>query len=1634
MNNRLQFRHHSKVFDTRDAAIEYIKNGIRTADTGLAADEKSYGFSLLAEPTVLLYKNEEEPYNPHMILAVGTYTNDQGQYSENRFCFIDVDNASADFEKYKEEIAALIKSITILAEDSDTLHLSTNKTESGTTLVGDVKIADSCIFDNVKKGNVIFSTENGLYTYVDVEFDKENNKISYQINGKTDDFVIPNNHLVSGEYKIEDESLHFKLSESAEEVVVNLEALLDEWDVEKNPTTPIVLKKETIGFGDETKAKNGHSVNSHLEPWQDILSADVVLSDNDYNILTKANSGKSLYVKGTADNIKYFKNGKEITVAEALDSCLDVSSDNENIIYKKEDGFVASVSMKYEKSENAIYFYKSNKEGKKEETKLALNSTNLQNSYYDPKTEQIVLQFITATGTLDTRYIDLSTIMDLEWDVKNDGHSVTLTKIRQEANKADILSADVKISESDDNILVEKDHSLYVKGTASNIKYGTTNVGDTLDTLKESDENLTNDVNKLSENVANKIDSIYAADKTINVDKSTKLSPEIKVNISNDSNNLIELKSDGINVYAKLSYDESNNKIKFSTTTGETEFQLQGLSFIDDARYDHQTEKIIITYHTNKGEQKTLEIDVRDLIKEWDVTTDTSGAIKLSQSEDATTGRHIISASTIVNTSHGDNMLVNDHGSLYVSPSKVNANAEAIEKLETRVTSVESSSDAATKKNDEQDTLISALRKDVDNEVALQEKHYEELSEKTSSNKQNIADNKQAIKDEQVRATAAEKENADDISDAVKSIESVKTDLANEISNRAAKDSEISEKVSANEKAIETEKDERVNAISEINSDIKTANAKIEAVSKTVDMLNGDASTVGSVREMIAHTKADVDAEIEAEATRAKNAEEKLQDEIDNLTSDAKEYTDAEIEKLSTKVSTDIANAKSEAIETSETKASDMDNQVRKHAEDLVSIEEKRATAVESAHSVSIKELQDSDAEIKADVAKKIENVKIVKDSQSDLQYILYVDDKKSGEINIPKDQFLKSVSYDEASKKIHFVFVTTDGEKSQDIDISHLVDVYTAGNGILLDGNKFSVVVNNDSEKYLSLSSEGLSINGIDSALSAKANVGDSYTKSESDAKYLTEHQDISNLATKDDVNSVSSKLEKTNANVEANTNAINVLNGNESTDGSVRKALADAKSYTDASIKENVEKVSDSAKAYTDEKVNSEKERALNIENNLSENVKKLTSAVDANTANIASNAANISSNAKDIKDLQAKVSADEAKIETLSDKVQDAATKITAEETRAKAAEVANETAIKTEQTRAENAESALSTSLNNEIQARKDADTILESAVKKATAEFIDSASISFAKTESTEKTSYTASVKIATGVNNIISNEKDGLHATIKLDYDEAKNTIWLSKDDGTKLSTPIQLNAGSIIDSITYDKDSKTLAINFTTAQGESRTVNVPVQDLFNEWDVDNSAQGSGIKLTKTASATESGVDLLSAKVLISPIENNIVKLDTNGLYVDGSQIDEIEENVECAQNEIDSIENVLGVVGSCDTPIEYHKTASSILSGATSFTDADAKLESAILSTNDVFHDTVTPSAYIKIEEHGSSKDIKAYVRSSNKEDNAIEIVSSGNDADDSNGLYLSKSWNCGVYEGGTEIDLDTYLNNFSN
>ena len=90
--------------------------------------------------------------------------------------------------------------------------------------------------------------------------------------------------------------------------------------------------------------------------------------------------------------------------------------------------------------------------------------------------------------------------------------------------------------------------------------------------------------------------------------------------------------------------------------------------------------------------------------------------------------------------------------------------------------------------------------------------------------------------------------------------------------------------------------------------------------------------------------------------------------------------------------------------------------------------------------------------------------------------------------INIPKDQFLKGVEYIPSATALDFTFYLADGtEKLTRVEIGDLVDTYTAGAGITLAGNEFSLVKDSNTDsKFLQIGEDTIGLSGITDAITA--------------------------------------------------------------------------------------------------------------------------------------------------------------------------------------------------------------------------------------------------------------------------------------------------------------------------------------------------------------------------------------------------------------------------------------------------------------------------------------------------------------------------------------------------------------------
>ena len=518
MDNRLQFRHNETVFPTREAAIEgFIKTFWENQDEN--------ALSLLAEPTVLLYENENDhdPFkkrHPHVILAIGANSNQDTTWNASRYCFIDVHDLYTKIKDNKDNLEAAVKALSAKALDSDSLYFYAQSGDSGTILSGDVRLAEDYRIYNESEeryetlpNNLIIADgtnpkQKGVYMYVDIDYTEGDSAFTFTVSNSNNTITekkvtLHDNYVVSGEYDIQEQAIKLYFKEGGEPVSIDCTNLINEWVADKGSKTPVILTKEEHKY--ETNPY------THAQKFQDVLSADIRIKDEildengkpkrddsghymktsgSTNILCRAGSeSQSLYVDGTASNIIYYGAEGKTNVKAELDKLnkLRISSDGKNIIVGKNDGFFASVDLEYEKKtkqvgsgytviqELILYYSSLDDEGKivtkSKEIEIPI-AQFIDDVYYDRTKEELVIRYIDGKGDVKYTRIPVRDMIE-EWDVYNENHSVKLKKDRSIAGK-DLLSADVKIVNSStlaNNILEDRNHELYVRGEADNIKY-----------------------------------------------------------------------------------------------------------------------------------------------------------------------------------------------------------------------------------------------------------------------------------------------------------------------------------------------------------------------------------------------------------------------------------------------------------------------------------------------------------------------------------------------------------------------------------------------------------------------------------------------------------------------------------------------------------------------------------------------------------------------------------------------------------------------------------------------------------------------------------------------------------------------------------------------------------------------------------------------------------------------------------------------------------------------------------------------------------------------------------------------------------------------------------------------------------
>lgn len=728
MINKLQFLHKNELFETREEAIEFLNNLRITRP------------SLFAEPVVLRYGNEKEP---NVILAIGATGSGSTQGTlDSSYFMIDAQGIKDDVQEKYDEIEHALAKLALAVVDTDTLHLEKENTENGITLKGNVKVPETVTINRKVYDNIIKKSENGLYSYVNLDFDDKTNTFTFQVNEDVNTFSIP--VIESGRYDISKEAIVFTYTDG-KTTEVDVDDLIDEWTTEgENSETPIVLTKER--HTDENTNIN----DRNSDHWKDVLKADVrIASDKENNILQKTSDGRNLYVKGTADNIQY-KGGENVEKAldrlgnglsdesEKLNSLsassyfevgdtdtvtmsknTDVTShtvtadvkvsskDKNTILVDGNNGLYASLD--YDANRNVIIISDTNNDTHKRE--IQLNSvSSIEFIKYDKTSEKIIIAYKSNGSSSETKQLEIP-ITDIlsEWETNNSGHSVRLIRTPHAVNGTDELSGDVVLATEgnySDNLIKkvtttaydEEMKGLYVSGeevSGSARAIAKEEAKTVADKAIESAKTYTDTQNvSLSGAIKNYVDKevggitlVGDTTKTATVSVTDKkIAADVKI-ASGDKNRILS-NADGLYVGdISASYNSQTNILTINGIDGKPVLtqKLNSASFIDSIKYDEATHYLNITYHTTEeSSATTVPINLTGLIKDTkaDETSNTPIEISVSAtSENGVSVNKIKGDVNIANNVEGNilrTVTQSGKGALYADASGILKNIHAL--------------------------------------------------------------------------------------------------------------------------------------------------------------------------------------------------------------------------------------------------------------------------------------------------------------------------------------------------------------------------------------------------------------------------------------------------------------------------------------------------------------------------------------------------------------------------------------------------------------------------------------------------------------------------------------------------------------------------------------------------------------------------------------------------------------------------------------------------------------------------------------------------------------------------------------------------------------------------------------------
>ena len=567
-------------------------------------------------------------------------------------------------------------------------------------------------------------------------------------------------------------------------------------------------------------------------------------------------------------------------------------------------------------------------------------------------------------------------------------------------------------------------------------------------------------------------------------------------------------------------------------TIENKEIQLEAAKLLQKAYYDELTEEIVLIFTiAGKTETEEVRIPVRGLIEEWNVDNTNKTVTLTKEINSGVTVDKLSADVNLVGKGVGHNILekvnsLNGYALQVVGTAEniyyddnynVQTKIKAFENKDTEILSALTEEISNRQKEDKQ------LQINIDNTNAK----LNIVSSQCNNNTSGLANEIIRAKENETALSGITdiiKNNLnDEINRAVTSETKLKTDISNEQTRALNNENSISTELNSEIERARSEEDLLKGLVNKNLASIETI--KINLSAETASRISSDndektARIAGDEAEKAARMSADDDEKTARIAGDEKEKTDRIAadnievtNRINAIADEATQRTVADNEEKSNRIASDEAEKAARIFSDTQEQAARIAADENEQAARIAAINEEisnrqkadqaerdervTADATEIANRIASDETEKqeriaSDNTLKNNITAeqtRAENAEhalsdligtnidglIIKSIEPESEIIskTYVLQDKNGnikgeKINVLKDQFLKSVTYDTGTKILTFVFTLSDGtDLTQNIDLTTLIDTYDGNNLILknyVKGTDKGSIVNTDS------------------------------------------------------------------------------------------------------------------------------------------------------------------------------------------------------------------------------------------------------------------------------------------------------------------------------------------------------------------------------------------------------------------------------------------------------------------------------------------------------------------------------------------------------------------------------------------